>query len=95
MASVKDPWVSIMMILIISVLLSFSVGFLCAYVWIRTMRHEEKKFLQELFRQVEYLQAEVEGQITHNESVIHRLETLQQQLQTQMNQPGAHSHWVN
>lgn len=85
------------MILIISVVLSFAVGFVWAWQLRGFILRKEIARRNRLAEETRELLKDVNQQTTTNQNLIQRMKTLQKQIswQVQMTQPTDHDHWVN
>ncbi len=85
------------MILIISVVLSFAVGFVWAWQLRGFTLRKEIARRNRLAEETRELLKDVNQQTTTNQNLIQRMKTLQKQIswQVQMTQPTDHDRWIN
>lgn len=85
------------MILIVSVVLSFGVGFVWAWQLRGFTLRKEIAQRNQLAEKTRALLKDIDQQTTANENLIQRMKSLQKQIswQVQMSQPTDHDHWVN
>ncbi len=85
------------MILIISVVLSFAVGFVWAWQLRGFTVRKEIAQRNRLAEETRELLKDVNQQTTTNQNLIQRMKTLQKQIswQVQMTQPTDHDRWIN
>lgn len=85
------------MILIISVVLSFAVGFVWAWQLRDFTLRKEIAQRNRLAEETRELLKDVNQQTTTNQNLIQRMKTLQKQIswQVQMSQPTDHDRWIN
>lgn len=85
------------MILIISVVLSFAVGFVWAWQLRGFTLRKEIAQRNQLAEETRELLKDVNQQTTTNQNLIQRMKTLQKQIswQVQMSQPTDHDRWIN
>jgi len=85
------------MILIISVVLSFAVGFVWAWQFRGFTLRKEIARRNRLAEETRELLKDVNQQTTTNQNLIQRMKTLQKQIswQVQMTQPTDHDRWIN